>query len=798
MIFTFAFIYRLALTLSNTFPPGADIGLHNSVIHTITGAGNVDLFYNPYHMGGGLSLTFPGYHLFTTNIILMTGLPEYVAQAAVVSLFSALIVLAAFLITRVVWSEPAAYIVSFLVAISRFDIEMLLWAGYPNVITLLLIPVVLYMHLQRKRFSSVPFFVSTSILVGSIFLTHSLSAALYVGITVIMVLFVLFKPKLFATTRKDSLYWLFPIFFGALLFAPFLIQAVPAYLQNSSSLADSDSSTSIKLATIATQRLPLDLVLPLFGILPGLLLFSKKCLGRFFALPAFLLMLWLCVPLILSQSYLVGFAIDYNRFLYFLLLPMIIFIGILIEHGSSFFAQKLGTRNGVASQRPTVTNVKLVRFLTAPKHKTVYRAFILFFLMFSFLLLPIFMGPVYAGGKTIQQFYQTMDSQLMEPIQWAKTNTSPDSVFVADALYGWWFSGFAQRKTYSAVDPQYLSINEEFNKTLFARSLLDTDYLIDNGYFQVREDGGFTSRHNPSFLAHIRNEYFPYAFFNFENNYTVINVGIGEDKTETINLSSLPIVDMHRESTENSESIIVNHGSDLFNFTQTVTIYTAANSSLITTHMAQYFAKVTEKIQTDNPNVTFNSATFGLATKGTENPIISPDYTHVGLIDAGMKTIGHLVFSEPQSRPQEITLPQDKEYSPIGLTYDLDAKTNVEFSFAMGVYQYSDAQQDSINAGTYTFKKLMQDNTEIYLSENSNVPPPRTEATTQPLYVFDYRDEVRTWNVSYVAVRGLPTEEEKRQIALSPHLSRFVDDPLFSLVFINEEVAIFKVHGNLK
>jgi hypothetical protein len=27
---------------------------------------------------------------------------------------------------------------------------------------------------------------------------------------------------------------------------------------------------------------------------------------------------------------------------------------------------------------------------------------------------------------------------------------------------------------------------------------------------------------------------------------------------------------------------------------------------------------------------------------------------------------------------------------------------------------------------------------------------------------------------------------------------KFRKDPLFSLVFINEEVAIFKVHGNLK
>src|SRR5208283_1803180 len=148
-------------------------------------------------MGGGLSLTFPGYHIFAAGIILMTGMPDYLAQTIIVALFSSLIVLCAYLITRTVWTESAALIVAFLVAISRFDIEMLLWGGYPNVITLLLIPLTFYLYLQRERFSLTPFLVSTSILVGSIFLTHSLSATVFVGITVATVFFALIAPKTF-------------------------------------------------------------------------------------------------------------------------------------------------------------------------------------------------------------------------------------------------------------------------------------------------------------------------------------------------------------------------------------------------------------------------------------------------------------------------------------------------------------------------------------------------------------------------------------------------------------------------
>ncbi|MGD0451879.1 MAG: hypothetical protein ABSA79_12610 [Candidatus Bathyarchaeia archaeon] len=51
-----------------------------------------------------------------------------------------------------------------------------------------------------------------------------------------------------------------------------------------------------------------------------------------------------------------------------------------------------------------------------------------------------------------------------------------------------------------------------------------------------------------------------------------------------------------------------------------------------------------------------------------------------------------------------------------------------------------------------------------------------------PLDIFDYRQAIANLNASYIAIR------DNSQIA------RFAKDPLFSLVFINEEVAIFQIH----
>ena len=85
-------------------------------------------------------------------------------------------------------------------------------------------------------------------------------------------------------------------------------------------------------------ELPLEVVLPLFGITAAFFVFSKKYYKKFLVLPTLLLALWVFLPLILTQGYLVGLPVDYNRFLYFLVLPVLIFIAVLIDVGSGSFA----------------------------------------------------------------------------------------------------------------------------------------------------------------------------------------------------------------------------------------------------------------------------------------------------------------------------------------------------------------------------------------------------------------------------------------------------------------------------
>lgn len=764
----------MVLMLWAGFPPGADIGLHNSVIYSITGSGNTDFLYNYYHLGGGVSLTFPGYHIFTAGVILFTGLPEYVAQATVVALFSSLIVLCAFLITRKVFSTSAACIVAFLAMISRFDIEMIAWAGYPNIITLMLIPLVYFLYLEKDRFSKGPFFVSTAILIGSVFLTHSLSSLILVGVFAPVALFVLLWPKAMGADRKSVVYWVLPIVFGAALVSPFLVKAIPTYL------AEYGSEASL------SQILPYWIVVPLFGIVAAFFLFSIKYYKKVLVLPTFLLAMWVFVPLISTQGYLVGLAVDYNRFLYFLVLPIMVFIGILIDHSSETLALAIEKSRGsihstyriqvhplfLGLQRK-IENAQR-RLSVAATQKRLYSFFILFFLLFSFIVLPIFVTPTSLNvGQTLQSYYQTMDNPKWEAMQWLKQNTSESSVLVADALYGWWLGGFTQRQTLSANSPEFLTLKREVYNATFARNLLDTDYMIGNEYIQIREDGGYISRHNPEFLVNVTNEYYQYPFFNYDNDNTEVTLFVklpdGNVQTQYYTLSELQVLDMHCESTATTEAISVTHGNDLFNFTQVTTL-----------PLGSQFAQMTQRISTDNPAVTLVSIKFGLFTKGS--PIIADDYSTVAYVDEAMKSIGELIFPNVASRPTKV-----EATSPAQLTFALDGKESSEFSYYMGVYQYTDDQLRQINSGQLTYSQIIIDKSHNYLA-NSVSYKPESKFT-----IFDYREELALHKATYVvlAIDDNPIPE-KTEIGV---YEKFSNDPLFSLVFINEEVAIYKVNG---
>ena len=468
-ILAVGFIYRFALMTANTFPPGADIGLHQSVINSIL-APKTTFLYNYYHMGGGISATNPGYHIFAAFIMSMTGATDYLVQAAVASMFSALIILCIFMVVRLLWGELAGFVAAILALFSASDIIMLCWAGYPNIIALALIPLLFYLFLQPKKLSQKNYLIVASLITGALFLTHLFSAIIFITIAILALIVNLAFSKSTGFTKKTALAWLTPLFFGFILVSPYILSVIPFYFGTEGAITGTVST--MKQAVVETRVIPatiLGLALIPIGMF---LVFSKRQNKKFFTLPSVLFASALLVPLAAAQGYLFGFFLDYERFLYFLALPVIVCLALIIVKAAEIIPKGLQ---------------KIKVKVPAVKAKPVLITAIVIFC----LLTPLFALPYV--GETQANFFQVMNQPKYEAIQWIQNNTPENAVIVADASMGWWTSGFAKRATLSAVEPQYLILQREFAPALAASNLLKADYIADNGLLRIQQTGAYAN-----------------------------------------------------------------------------------------------------------------------------------------------------------------------------------------------------------------------------------------------------------------------------------------------------------------
>jgi hypothetical protein len=740
LIFISILTYRATLVFCQGFPPGADGGFHAGVINSISiQGGHTNFLWNPYQMGGEVELEFPGYHIFALTLMSLTGMPNYMAQGVVAVLLSSFTILAAYLVTRLVWNETAATVVAILLTVTRLYTEIVLWAGYPNLAALFLMPVAFYLILKKDKIALVPFLAATSLVCASVLLTHSLSTLAFVGIIAASSLVLFLSPKLFGETRKTGFYIILPLFIGAGLVSPFLASAVSPYLNSSAAFT---GATAIHQAFVDHQTVPTLEVLVLFACIPLFFVFSKLGKKRFFSFQTLFLVLWFLVPLLLTQTYLVGLYVDYIRFPYYLFIPLMALIGIMIDYFSAGFVKLLKAGQIQVSHNILVKN----------NNKKIQAALIAVSMLILIFCMPIFIVP--PESFRLQNYYQVMNNDCYQAIQWTRQNTSTDAVFVSDASYGWWLAGIGQRPVLSAVDLRFLTLAHEANIARNATFLLDTDYVLDNGYIQVREDGGYLGRHNPLFLADLNWTNTPYSFFQFDSNDITLFTSQGNIPKQT-SIAELSVTSMQLANPDSDNpSIIVNKANNDVAYTEIVSVA-----------KGELFANMTLIIQC-NPGTSLDWLNLIVNSPGTFQ---QPFNNTLAILDEGMKECGQLIFAEQQPVINNVRL---RDPSITQLSYDLKGKQNLTIQILVGIYQVT--EYDVQNPTSQTGLKGT-------LTANLQNPPAVPDL---PIMTFDYKAALNQYNVSYV---------ENRVFALNP---KFASDPRFSLVFINNEVAIFKVKAD--
>lgn len=728
LIFIFAIVYRVLLMQIDPYPPGPDLGLHNSIINSLL-LNNGSFTWNNYHMGGGPLLTHPGFHIFTSFIIFITGVPEYLAQSAVAILFSSLIILVAYLLTKEAWGLPlAALLVAFMAAVSRHDLEMLLWGGYPNVVTLAIMPLIFYMTLRRDTPKSV-FVTVSSILAGAIFFTHSLSSAVFLCIALSFIIWKMLASRKAPNEKiKASLFGL-SILFGFLVASPFLIEAVPVYLENMCKGMFTGGISENRAALLLTRRVPLEIILVAFIPAAAFLPFSQKYNGKVFSNASVLSAFWILIPAFSTQAFIIGLYTDYYRLLHFLILPVIVFLALLEDHGLRFVAQ------AVKKKIPSVE----ISF----QHIHAVSAMVILLLM-SFSFVPLFAGPT--EGFIIANYYDVTTPEEFESIMWIKHNTAPDGVIVSQHGYGWWISGFGQRATLSSTDPQFLIVPNEFEAASTARTLLDTDFVLNNGLIEIREDGGYVGRHNPT-LSIVNKNYpnaYPILYFNETETTIFYEDFIG---AKIIEATSIPLKELKVEKRQGAVCISILRENGHIIYKRQIEVFEGLK-----------FGVLSINVEAVDSNTILGYIGLIIHCKGK----ILQYEQGIGVLDEYAKILGQLIFeNKPKTR---ILTPENPNC--LELFYKTDEPKQACIKMIIGGFdvEKSDAKYVQSLLANATFSWFKKEN------------------ITRPIEVFDYREVIRDKGISLVAF-------EKREYPIE----KFLNDPAFNLVFINDKVVVFEV-----
>jgi hypothetical protein len=394
-------------------------------------------------------------------------------------------------------------------------------------------------------------------------------------------------------------------------------------------------------------------------------------------------------------------------------------------------------------------------------------------LLVSFLAVPIFVGPSINFGQGLQNYYQAMDTQKWEATQWLKENTTEGSVLVADAWYGWWLSGFAQRPTISAVEPAYLTVKREVDNATFASNLLDTDYIVDNGLIQVRDDG-YLSRHNPEVIVKQNWTYAGYSFFTFNGSDIGILYNInGIKDTRYVTLDELTTKETRIENYIDHIDIVVVQGNDFFNYTRTTTVYGELQ-----------FVTISSNLQAIIPGITFASVNMLVQTTGLQVRAPYDDKETIGIVETGTKDFGQLIFDNTpiQAKPRYAS-DTSEVVKGVDLLYTFNGTSEAQIDITATAYSATNEQHyyDNENDRNIFFTQEMTKNL------NTDLTPKAASFT-----IFDYKQELKTRVISYIVL--LPQKSDVPDKTENDVYAKFQLDPLFSLVFINEEVAIYKVN----
>ncbi len=689
-------------------------------------------------MGGEPLATPPGFHFFVSIMILFTGMPLLLAQLITAAFFSSLIVFPAYLISKKIWkSHSAGILAAFFAAISALSLEMISWGGYTNVISLALIVIFLYLFLRDLDHPTHFNLLMGAMLFGSIIITHTFS--LFVFFPIIALYFISLLIGKARKLKQIKIWGTFRFFtvsaaLGILIVSPWLLRVLNFYMGASSEGALLGGIETNRNIIVANRSIDYIILVLLIVLIPMFFMFRasrKKYIDNW----SLLAVVWFIVPVVMTQSHIFGIFVDYSRFLYFIDFP-----GILLISGGLFY---LARTTSIGANKLSKIKWSWIK-KTVPM--LVFTASLFIFIILS----PWSIFPSEAFERV--DFYTTIQKPEATAMEWIQTRTPENSVLVADHLYGWWLSGVAERTTLSAASLEFLLYSHEMQVAQSAQLLLDTDYYIDNGLIQVREDGQYISRRNPVFSIKTWTGE-PYELLKAQDSETVlyyyrINKYGKRDYGNTTLLKMKTVGTPAVTENENSATLTMTRENDLFTVKKTLTV-----------HRAVRFAELYYEIQPKNVQTNVYEILFPFFTR-EGNVTRDPWVPMFGVYDPNQKVCGQVLFEE--NNPDDIT-PRPNP-SRVEMLYRFQWNRYMKIKFLVGVFDAEDLNPEQVNSAYY-----------------ENAEAPLETVSFDPIVTWNYLEMVEEYDISFVACRDYRI------------IPKFSGDPKFRLVFKGGNIVLFQV-----
>jgi len=219
-----------------------------------------------------------------------------------------------------------------------------------------------------------------------------------------------------------------------------------------------------------------------------------------------LLAMWVFLPLVFTQTYIFGVALDFKR------LPIFSVPALAILSSCSFL---LVQGRSVSSFSRSNVGSGATRNKSNP-HNPLYLKIDIWPLLVIAVLVSLLCGVTLAGAATQQSIfiyyhyitdYTYSDKERLDALNWIRENTPPNAVIVADDTLGRWIEGFAARRVMMRLPPFQAFMLSEVDRFKAADLLLHSNLEVRNEFVRLRDGTPYWTKQTPMFSISKGNDF---------------------------------------------------------------------------------------------------------------------------------------------------------------------------------------------------------------------------------------------------------------------------------------------------